>query len=473
MQQIFNRKPTILLSCLLLLILAAGCSNVNSSAVSVETALVNETSVMNTIESSGAVAAKQLVTLSWATSGIVEEIAVHNGDTVTSGMELMTLDAQSAPSEVIKAISSLIIAKQNLTNVQQSTTALAEAETALVDAKTDYDEALKAYNGLDDPLASEDYITILQTNYLNAQNQTKRAIGNYNRYADYEEDSVARATALANLAQARINEHDALISLNHFSNPPDYILADTITATYNLAKSNLFEAQKFYDQVNSGNVDAISKAQSAVNAAQATVNKLSIIAPIDGEVAVVYAQPGEMVSSGTKAVVLYDRSRMVIDVLVTEDAISTVKVGNPAAVTFSGLNIDTTGKVSYIDPIGVSSSGVVNYTVRIELDEPDPQIYIGATATVIITTSDPQDKLFVAVGAVLNDAQGEYIMRVNNDGSTERVDVVTGDISNETVFITGDLAKGDQVQLFTANTSETTTEQNRGGLFGGMGGLLR
>jgi RND family efflux transporter MFP subunit len=473
MQQIFNRKPTILLSCLLLLILAAGCSNANSSAVSVETALVNETSVTNTIESSGAVAAKQLVTLSWATSGTVEEIAVHNGDTVTSGMELMTLDAQSAPSEVIKAISSLIIAKQNLTNVQQSTTALAEAETALVDAKTDYDEALKAYNGLDDPLASEDYITILQSNYLNAQNQTKRAIGNYNRYADYEEDSVARATALANLAQARINEHDALISLNHFSNPPDYILADTITATYNLAKSNLDEAQKNYDQIKNGNVDAISKAQSAVNAAQATVNKLSIIAPIDGEVAIVYAQPGEMVSSGTKAVVLYDRSRMVIDVLVTEDAISTVKVGNPAAVTFSGLNIDTTGKVSYIDPIGVSSSGVVNYTVRIELDEPDPQIYIGATATVIITTSDPQDKLFVAVGAVLNDAQGEYIMRVNNDGSTERVDVVTGDISNETVFITGDLAKGDQVQLFTANTSETTTEQNRGGLFGGMGGLLR
>ena len=142
-------------------------------------------------------------------------------------------------------------------------------------------------------------------------------------------------------------------------------------------------------------------------------------------------------------------------------------------MTFSGLNIDTTGKVSYIDPIGVSSSGVVNYTVRIELDEPDPQIYIGATATVIITTSNPQDKLFVAVSAVLNDAQGEYVMRVKNDGSAERVDVVTGDISNETVFITGDLAKGDQVQLFTANTSETTTEQNRGGLFGGMGGLLR
>lgn len=473
MQQIFNRKPTILFSFLLLLILTAGCSNANSSAVSVETALVNEASVTNTIESSGAVAAKQIVTLSWATSGTVEEVGVQNGDTITSGMELMTLDSQSAPSEVIKAISSLINAQQNLADIEQSTTALAEAKIALVDAQTAYDEALKAYNGLDDPLASEDYITILQTNYLNAQNQTQRAIGNYNRYADYEEDSVARATALANLAQARINEHDALISLNHFSNPPDYILADTITATYNLAKSNLDEAQKIYDQIKNGNLDAISKAQSAVNAAQATVNKLSIIAPIDGEVAVVYAQPGEMVSSGTKAVVLYDRSRMVIDVLVAEDAISTVKVGNPATVTFSGLNIDTTGKVSLIDPIGVSSSGVVNYTVRIELDDPDSQIYIGATATVIITTSDPQDKLFVAVSAVLKDAQGEYVMRVNNDGSTERVDVITSDISNETVVVAGALAKGDRVQVFTASTVDSTTNQNRGGLFGGLGGLLR
>lgn len=473
MQQILHRKFAIFFCLLLVSILAAGCSNSNSSADSIATAFVTEASVTNTIESSGSVSAKQIVTLSWATSGTVEEVAVQNDESVSSGMELMTLDSKTAPSDVIKAISSLITAKQNLANIQQSKTDLAKAEVALNDAQTTFDEALLAYNALNEPVGSQEYITILQKQYLSAQSQTLRAIGNYNRYADYDETSTQRANALANLSKARIAENDALISLNHFSNPPDAVSAALITSAYNLAKSQLEEAKKTYDAVIDGNLDAVNQAQSAVNSAQATVNKLGILSPIDGQVAMVYTQPGDKVTAGTKAVVLYDRSKMLVDVLVTEGSISDVKVGNPAIVSFTGLNIDTTGKVALIDPIGVSSSGVVNYTVRIELDDPDPLIYIGATATVTITTSDPQGKLFVPVSAVLNDDQGEYVMRVNDNGSTERVDVVTGDISDETVVVTGGLTKGDRVEIFTSASESTTTDQNRGGLFGGMGGLSR
>ncbi|MBA4384440.1 MAG: hypothetical protein C0410_06865 [Anaerolinea sp.] len=475
MQQNLRHKLALIFCLLLLPILATGCSNSNSSASAIETGVVTEASVTNTIESSGSVAAKQLVTLSWATSGTVEQVAIQNGLSVTSGTELMTLDSKTAPSNVNKAISNLIAAKQNLANIQESTTDLAKAEVALNDAKTAYDKALLAYNTLNQPVGSSEYIAILRAAYLNAQSQTLRAVGNYNRYADYSETSSQRANALAALSKARIAENDALITLNHFSNPPDAVEAALITSDYNLAESLLDEAQKTYDEASDGNVDAINKARSAVTAAQATVDKLSIIAPFDGQVAMVYSQPGDMVSAGTKAVVLYDRSELYIDVLVTEDLISTVKVGNPASISFSGLNIDTSGKVVLIDPIGASSSGVVNYTVRVKMDKPDPQIYIGATATVTITTSDPQNKLFVPVAAVLNDAQGEYVMQVKTDGSTERIEVVTGDISDETVVVTGALVKNDRVELFSSSATDTTatTNQNRGGLFGGIGGIFR
>lgn len=474
MQQNLRHKIALYICLLMIPIMATGCTNSKSSSASIETALVTQASVTNTIESSGSVSAKQLVTLSWATSGVVEKVNVQNGATVIAGAELMSLDQQTAPSNVINAVSTLISAKQNLANLQQSSTDLAKAEVALNEAKIAYDKALLAYNGLNQPVGSPEYIAILQKNYLNAQAQTLRAVGNFNRFADYSETSTQRANATSALAQARINENDALITLNHFSNPPDAVEAALITSDYNLAKSQLEEAQKTYDAVSDGNLDAINKAQAAVNSAQATVNKLSIIAPMDGEVAMVYAQPGDMVTSGKKAVILYDRSKLYVDVLVTEDSIAQIKVGNPASLSFTGLNIDTTGKVTLIDPIGVSSSGVVNYTVRVELDESDPKILIGATATVTITTSAPQDKLFVPVSAVLNDAQGEYVTRVKSDGTTERVEVVTGDISNETVVVTGDLSKGDLVETYSSSsTSTTTTNQNRGGMFGGGGGMFR
>lgn len=473
MQQLFRHKLATFLCCMSIPFLVAGCSTSTSPNGTYETGMVTEALVTDTIESSGTVSARQMVTLSWTTSGIVEKVTIQNNDTVVSGEILMTLDSKTAPSNVINAISTLITAKQELENIQSSTTNLAKARIALIDAQTTYNEALIAYNGLNQPIGSEEYIAILQKNYINAQNQTTRAIKNYNRDADYEEDSVARATALANLSQAKINEHDALIRLNHFSNPPDAVEAARITSEYHLAKSKLDEAQKNYAQLKDGNVDAVNKAQTAVNAAQATVNKLSIIAPFDGQAAFVYTQPGDMVAAGTKAVVIYDRSKMTIDVLVTEDSISKVKVGNPVDVSFTGLNIETTGKVTLIDPIGASSSGVVNYTVRIELDDPDPQIYIGATASVVITTGEPQNRIYVPVSAVMNDIQGEYVVKLNNDGSTERVQVVTGDISDETVAVAGELSKGDRVELFTSASASEPTDQGRGGLFGGMGGILR
>ncbi len=473
MQQNLHHKLTVFICLFLILILATGCSNSNSSASAIDTGVVTEASVTNSIESSGSVAAKQLVTLSWATSGTVKQVSAVNNADVTSGSELMSLDSKTAPSEVSQAIVTLITAKQNLANIQQSTTDLAEAQVALTKAQSAYDEALIAYNGLTQPVGSPEYIAILRAAYLNAQSQTARALFNYNRFADYIETSTQRANATSALAQARINENDALIRLNHFSNPPDAIESALITSNYNLAKSQLDEAQKTYDAVSGGNADAINKAQAAVNAAQTTVNKLSIIAPMDGQIAMVYAQPGDMVTAGTTAVVLYDRSKLFVDVLVTEDAISQVKVGNPVAVVFKGLNINTTGKVVLIDPIGANSSGVVNYTVRVELDKSDPKILIGATATVTITTSDPQNKLFVPVSAVLNDAQGEYVMRVKSDGTTERIKVVSGDITNSTVVVTGALSKGDRVEVYTSTSTSSTTNQRQGGLFGGIGRVLR
>jgi multidrug efflux pump subunit AcrA (membrane-fusion protein) len=472
MQQKLQHKLALFFCLLIIPILVMGCTN--SSASTLETGFVTEASVTDTIETSGSVSAKQLVTLSWATSGTVEKVAVKSDDIVTSGTQLMSLNSTTAPYTVITAISTLIDAKQALANIQQSTTGLADAKIALIDAQTAYNDALIAYQGLDKPVGDAEYIAILKTKYLSAQSQTLRAVGQYNHYADWSETSTERANATSALAQAKINENDALIRLNHFSNPPDFIESGIITSTYNLAKANLAEAQKTYDQVSGGNADAINKAQSAVNAAQATVNKLNIIAPIDGQVAVVYTQPGDIVTAGTKAAVLYDRSEMYIDVAVTEAKVSTVHVGDSAAITFSGLGIKTTGKVTLIDPIGTTTSNVVNYTVRVKLDKTDPKIYIGATATVVITTGTPQNTLYVPVSAVMNDSNGEYVMRVAADGTTKRIQVVTGDISDETVVVTGDLSKGDQIELFTSSSTTTTkTTTNRGGLFGGMGGLFR
>ena len=456
-----------------------GCAKTTSSASQTGTGVVTETTMTDTVESSGSVSARQLATLSWGTSGNVLQLNIAANDIVESGDVLMTLDSQSAPADVIQAISTLVTAQQNLVTAKESKTAIAEAEVALNEAKDNYYQALGYSYTLDKAIGTDDYNAILKNNVVKAQEALDRAEKNFNGYAEYSDTDAKKVAARAALAQAKLDLNEATVIYNYYTNKPNALDSEAILADLHLAKAQLDDAQRAYDLIKDGNnTDAVTSAQAAVDAAQATVNKLSIIAPFSGEVAVVYSQVGDIVSNGTQAAVIVDRSTLYVDVQIDETSISRIKVGNTAEITFDAFEgLDTTGKVTLIDPIGTSSSGVVYYTVRVELDKSDPAILIGSTATVVIQTGDPQSVLFVPVSAVLNDAKGEYVMRVKNDGSTERVTVVSGQIYDDTVVVAGDLAKGDVVQTYTSSSSSSTDEQssNRdaasfmGGMSGGGG----
>ena len=467
-----------LISIAVLMTVLAGCSNTSSADASI--GYVTANTLTQTVESSGSVSAKQIATLNWSTSGNVLEVNVENNDVVTSGQELMKLESTSAPTEILEAISDLVTAQENLENVQVSKTSLAEAYQALVDAQIAFEAAEEEYLMLDDPVAPEDFTASLELAYMKAQQVTSKALRAYNQYSDNVESQddpsyYPKFAAYAALCQARIDEADALTRLTHFTNVPTQVIAEEVTGEYKLAKAKVEEAQRTYDDIEAGNVAAITSAQAAVDAAQATVNKLSIIAPFDGEVAVVYSQKGDVVNNGTTAMVLVDRSTLYVDVLVDENSISEINIGDSAEITLSALDVTTTGEVAFVDPIGVSSSNVVNYTVRVDLDDYDPNILIGATATVVITTGDPKEYLYVPVTAVLMDDEGEYVTRINEDGSTERVSIVTGDISGEMVIVTGELGKGDKVQLHesTSSDSSDSTSNNRGGILGGLDRYIR
>lgn len=471
----FQRYHRILPIIFILIILTTCCSGCASSTKpTVQTGRVTDATVTDTIVTSGSVSAKQIAALTWGTKGVIQKINVDSQDQVVSGEELMKLDLTSTSSEVLEAVSTLVKAKQNLENVQSSSTSLATAEVALVNAKSAYQEALEQYYTLDVPVGSAEYIDILKKEYLSAQQNLTRAYTQYNSKADLAEDEPERASAYANLAQARINLQDAFTRLNHFSNPPTASQAEIINANLEIAKANLTKAQRNYDEIMEGNTAALTQAQAAVDAAQTTVNRLSIIAPFDGEVAVVYSQIGDVVSENSKALVLVDRSSLYMEVLVDESSIKQVKIGNPATISFSALGIETTGKVEWIDPIGITSGNVVNFTVRIQLDESNPDVLIGSTATVVITTGEPHQNLYVPVSAVLTDEEGEYVTRVTDSGATERISVVTNNITDEKVEVTGDLKSGEAVLLYTtAASDDTDTDQNgRGGLMG-LGGFFR
>jgi HlyD family secretion protein len=228
---------------------------------------------------------------------------------------------------------------------------------------------------------------------------------------------------------------------------------DWITDAQNdlaLKKGQLDDAQRTYDRLKQGpSSQDVVAAQAKVDAAQATVDSMSVIAPFDGQVLYVKSQPGEVVDANTSAVNVADLDHLYVETQVDESDVAHVKVGQKAEVTLDALSGTTlTGKVTQINPVGEVVSGLVKYAVRIDLDKVTDQSFIplSTTANVVIHVKDATASLAVPITTVQNDSKGEYILVVQSGGSTKRVDVVSGAIMGDLVVVTGDLKVGEHVQ---------------------------
>jgi len=125
---IFLVLPVLLISSIL-----SGCSSADTAEAT--TGVVTAYSMSSTIDTSGTISAKQLTTMSWGTSGIVGAVNVSVNDEVKADDVLLSLDPETAPSDVISATVTLVSAKQSLEDAQQSNTSSASAELALPNAQ--------------------------------------------------------------------------------------------------------------------------------------------------------------------------------------------------------------------------------------------------------------------------------------------------------------------------------------------------
>jgi HlyD family secretion protein len=201
-----------------------------------------------------------------------------------------------------------------------------------------------------------------------------------------------------------------------------------------------------------------------------------IIAPFDGEVISVQAGVGNSAASADSAAEIVDRNTLKVETLVDETNISSVSVGDAAQISMDSLpDVVLTGKVGRIKRIGATVNGLVKYTVVVLVDPTDKPVLFGATVNVTITTGEPHAMLAVPVSAVQTDDQGEYVMLVKTDGSTQRMTVESGDLIDNlvTVTTTGELKESDKVQLGATSSSSSNnnnSDPGGGGIVPGAGG---
>ncbi len=384
-----------------------------SNATSESPASVVSLKVAETVEASGSLDAQPSASLTWNTGGVVDKVYVKTGDKIKAGDVLMKLRTSSVSSNIISAQADLVTAQKDLENVKSSSTDLAQATIDLKDAQEAYDKAVN-------------YLQYLQNSKKVPQSETKLFL------------------------ETKRNSWMYVYKTKTFKGPAPQ---DWIVEAQNdlaLKKGELQDAQRTYDRLKEGsNSQDVIAAQANVDAAQATVDSMSVIAPFDGEVLYVQSQPGDVVETGTSAANVADLDHLYVETQVDESDVANVKVGKQADVTLDALTGATfTGKVVAMNPVGEVVSGLVKYAVRIDLDKVTNQNFIplGTTANVVIHVKDATASLAVPITTVQNDSQGEYVLVIQSDGSTKRVDVVSGAIVGDMVVVSGGLQEGERVQ---------------------------
>jgi HlyD family secretion protein len=376
--------------------------------VSLETAV--------TVSASGPLNAQPFAALEWKTSGVVETVNVKVGDLVKAGDILLALQPSSTSTSIVTAKSDLIQAQKDLEDLLKSDTARAQAAVDLKTAQDAYDKA---------------------KNYRTSLNGK---------------------TWLQRLTYTYIGPK--MISVIHwvraYADPTTIANADRDLA---LKNASLEDAQRAYDRLKNGpNAQDVAADQAKVDAAQATVNMLYIIAPFDGKVLSVANQVGDLVSTADLSVNVADMNHLYVEADVDESDISKVKLDNQVTATLDAVpDLTLTGQVTAINPVSEVISDLVKYKVRVDLDPAADGTFLplGTTVNVVIQVKAPSKTLAVPISSVQNDSKGEYVWVKKADGTTVRVDVVSGEIVGNLVTVTGNLKEGDTLSAQGSSGSKT------------------
>ena len=174
----------------------------------------------------------------------------------------------------------------------------------------------------------------------------------------------------------------------------------------------------------------------------------TLTAPFDGNILSVRSESGDLVSPGMVAVEIADLSSYFIEVPISEVDIPAIQVGQEALLSFDAYyEEEFSGTVIDIAESGDRSTGVVNYTVTIGMDNNTDKIKPGMTAGVSILTSEKPNALTVPSEAVVS-REGQNYVFVLRDGQPEEVLVKTGSYSNRSIeLLQAEIEEGELIIL--------------------------
>ena len=152
---------------------------------------------------------------------------------------------------------------------------------------------------------------------------------------------------------------------------------------------------------------------------------------------------GAAVSEGTELFTIESNRQVKVDISVTKYDLPRIAVGQKADITIADREYE--GEVTRINRVASSNSqGSPVVGAEVHIKNPDPDIFLGVEAQVLIHTNAAKDVIVLPAEIVNTDRNGDFCYVVE-DGVVVMRRIVTGISSDTMVEVTEGLREGDQV----------------------------
>ncbi len=395
-------------------------------------------SIQSVVQGSGNANAKETSTVSIPANGTVQQVHVSGGDVVMAGQPLFTVYSQTAQDALATAQETMNSLNEKLANLSLQ----APFSGKLM-------EVSEFYPG--DNVGEGATVATLV-------NDTKLKLSLYFSYA-YEDQVWAGQTASVSIPAVMYTGEGVVEKVNKVSfitpeggvyfeavivfNNPGTLTAEmdasaVLTAgdgtsiyPYEATQTQYYETRTLttkaggplvysnllnYANVQAGEVllsmgsesldEQIAAAQEALNEAQANVDALNAVAPIDGTVISCTLVEGGEVKAGDAVVTIQNTTTMVVTIQVDDRNIGFVKLGDTIELSDYNGNFFM-GLVTDIKMQGEVGQGMSTFPVTLEVDNFDGSLYAGAWLDYSFVTSQSDECVLVATTAVKSVADAE------------------------------------------------------------------
>lgn len=185
----------------------------------------------------------------------------------------------------------------------------------------------------------------------------------------------------------------------------------------------------------------VARMRALLDQAQIQLAKFTILAPIEGSVLVLTAEPGQTADLSTVLMTIADLGRLVVETDVDESYATQIKPGQAAALHLAGEDQVRGGAVSFVSQrVDAATGGLaIELTPDAPLSAP-----VGLTVTANITVDDRAAAITVPRAAIVRDETGTSVFVVVGDIAQRRL-VVVIDWPAARLIVTDGLAAGDIV----------------------------